>query len=189
MQPNPSLGGTTYHADFAPAVAACGDGGPGVGHPVSPSGNFRGNDRSSQVPGEPQFPFAHGLRPRPAGASLTLAERSRGPRAGNDEDADDENLSRLDSMAFGLAAYVSRDGFPSDRARLASGCWSGSPGRAFTRRVPTKGFQLTSCAFSSSSKLLGTIPGIPHDLLLHGGIGGTITVGLGAYDIYRAVRR
>ena len=32
---------------------------------------FRGNSRSSQVPGEPQFPFAHVLRPRPADASLT----------------------------------------------------------------------------------------------------------------------
>ena len=67
----PSLGGTTYHADFAPAVAACGNVGPGVGHPVSPSGTFRGNDRISQVPGEPQFPFAHGLRPRPAETSQT----------------------------------------------------------------------------------------------------------------------
>jgi hypothetical protein len=32
---------------------------------------FRGDDRISQVPGEPQFPFAHGLRPRPAETSLT----------------------------------------------------------------------------------------------------------------------
>ena len=52
-------------------------------------------------------------------------------------------------MAFGLAAYVSRDGYPPDRARLASGCLSSSPGRAFTRRVPPKGFQLTSCGLSS----------------------------------------
>jgi len=71
------------------------------------------------------------------------------------------NLSRLNSMAFRLAAYVSRDGYPPNRARLASRCWSGSPGRAFTRRVPLKGFQLTSCLLSSSPKLLGTIPGIP----------------------------
>ena len=33
---------------------------------------FRGNSRSSQVPGKPQFPFAHVLRPRPADASLTI---------------------------------------------------------------------------------------------------------------------
>ena len=118
---------------------------------------FRGDDRISQVPGEPQFPFAHDLRPRPADASLTLTERSHGPRAGNDEGTDNNRLSRLNSMAFGLAAYVSRGGYPPDRARLASGCWSSSPGRAFTRRVPIKGFQLTSCVLASSSELLGTI--------------------------------
>ena len=49
-------------------------------------------------------------------------------------------FSRLNSMAFGLAAYVSPVGCPTCGARLASRCWSGSPGRAFTRRVPTKGF-------------------------------------------------
>ena len=41
---------------------------------------FRGDDRISQFPGEPPFPFAHVLRPRPADASLTISERSRGPR-------------------------------------------------------------------------------------------------------------
>ena len=32
---------------------------------------FRGDGRISQVPGEPRFPFAHVLRPRPANASQT----------------------------------------------------------------------------------------------------------------------
>jgi hypothetical protein len=73
---------------------------------------FRGDGRISQVPGEPQFPFAHVLRPRPAGASLTKAGRSHGPRTGNDEGADDNRLSRLNGMAFGLAAYVSRCWLP-----------------------------------------------------------------------------
>jgi hypothetical protein len=118
-------------AHFAPYAVARGRRGawgwsPGI--PVRVC--FRGDDRISQVPGEPQFPFAHVLRPRPADASLTLAGRPRGPRVGNVEGADDTVLSRLNSMAFGLAAYVSRDGCPPDRARLASGCWSGSPGRA-----------------------------------------------------------
>ena len=40
---------------------------PGIPFRVFP----RGNDRISQVPGEPRFPFAHVLRPRPADASLT----------------------------------------------------------------------------------------------------------------------
>jgi len=63
----PSLGDTTwacgsfrlFHRHCMP------DGGPGVGHPVSPAGKFcRGNNRASQVPGEPQYPSAHVLRPR-----------------------------------------------------------------------------------------------------------------------------
>ena len=73
-----------YHGNthrFAPAAAACGrrrawGWSPGI--PVRDF--FRGDDRISQVPGEPQFPFAHVLRPRPADASQTIAERSRGPR-------------------------------------------------------------------------------------------------------------
>ena len=51
------------------------------------------------------------------------------------------------------------------RARLASRCWSGSPGQAFTRRAPTKGFQFTSCVLASFSKLLGTIPVSTRGLL------------------------
>ena len=35
---------------------------------------FRGDDRISQVPGEPQFPFAHGPRPRPANSPQTNYE-------------------------------------------------------------------------------------------------------------------
>jgi hypothetical protein len=147
------------HAWFAPAADACGRRrargcSPGIPLRVF----FRGDGRISQVPGEPRFPFAHVLRPRPADASLTMAGRSRGPRAGNDEGADDNRLSRLNSMASGVAAYVSRDGYPPNRARLASRCRSRSPGRASTRRAPMKGFQLTSCALSSFPKLLGTIP-------------------------------
>ena len=117
---------------------------------------FRGDDRISQVPGEPQFPFAHGLRPRPADASLTDCGTLAWPPLSERRRRRTRRLSRLNSMAFGLAAYVSRDWLSADRARLASRCWSGSPGRAFTRRVPPKGFQLTSCVLSSFSKLLGT---------------------------------
>jgi hypothetical protein len=49
----------------------------------------------------------------PADASLTLTGRSRGPRYGNDKGADNNRLSRLNSMAFGLAAYVSRCWLPA----------------------------------------------------------------------------
>lgn len=104
------------HAFFAPGVAACGDDGPGVGHSVSPpefssvettgSPKFLGNPNSRlhmfSDPGRP-------MRSRPR------TERSRGPRCLNDEGADDLYLSGLNSMAFGLAVYVSRLGYPSPR--------------------------------------------------------------------------
>jgi hypothetical protein len=52
--------------------------------------------------------------PTPAGhgAPDRLRNALHGPREGNDEGADDNRLSRLYSMAFGLAAYVSRCWLP-----------------------------------------------------------------------------
>ena len=38
--------------------------GPGVGHPVPPAGNCRGDGRISHVPGEPRLCFCPALRPR-----------------------------------------------------------------------------------------------------------------------------
>ena len=52
------------HACFAPGVTTCDNGGPGVGHPVPPAGNYRGDDRISHVPGEPRLCFCPALRPR-----------------------------------------------------------------------------------------------------------------------------
>jgi hypothetical protein len=59
-------------------------------------------------------------------------------------------------MAFGLAAYVSRFGFPPTRKAgfqvLVRLSWAGLHPQGSDKR-----FQLTSCGLSSSSKLLGTI--------------------------------
>ena len=105
-----------YHGvtqQFAPAAAACGRRRAWGWSPGGPDrGLFRGDDRSSQVPGEPRYPFAHVLRPRPADAFLTMAERPCGPRLRNDEGTDNNCLSRLNSMAFGLTTYVSRCRLP-----------------------------------------------------------------------------
>jgi hypothetical protein len=155
----PSFGGTTGTRPFAPVAVACirhraWGWSPGI--PVRVG--FRGDDRISQVPGEPPFPFAHVLRPRPADTSLTDCRTTAWPPLRERRRRRQHRLSRLNGMAFGLAAYVSRDGHPPNRARLASRCWSGFPGQAFTRRAPMKGFQLTSFSLSSSPKLLGTIP-------------------------------
>ncbi len=74
---------------------------------------FRGDDRISQVPGEPRFPFAHVLRPRPAPACLTtcgtlgVAPANRTTRAPTVR-----TISGLNSMAFELAVYASQGRLP-----------------------------------------------------------------------------
>ncbi len=65
-------------------------------------------------------------------------------------------LSRLNTMASGLAAYVSRDGYPPNRARLASRCRSRSPGRDQSPQGSCKRFPTHVMWLSSFSKLLGT---------------------------------
>ena len=50
-------------------------------------------------------------------------------------------LSKLNSMAFGLAVYASQAGLPRRHARLASGRWSGTTGRAFHPQDSTERFQ------------------------------------------------
>jgi len=126
------------HAFFAPVVAACGDDGPGVGHSVSPP------EFSSVVPGEPRFPFAHVLRPRPTDTFLTdYGTLAWPPLSGRRRRRQEKNFEAqwhgFRARHLRITMLVTRH-----RARLASRCLSGSPGRAFTRRAPIKGFQLTS---------------------------------------------
>jgi hypothetical protein len=105
------------------------DGGrPGVGLPVSPSGSlvvetsgspkFLGNPHSRLLvfsdPGRP-------TRSRP------IAERSHGPPYQQQEDADNNCLSRLNSTAFGIAAYVSRWRLPALAQGLLPGAGQALP--------------------------------------------------------------
>jgi hypothetical protein len=97
------------HASFAPAVAACGNLGPGVGHPVSPSGLS-----SVETTGSPKFLGSPNLRLRmfsDPGRPIRLRPL-RGVRVAPADSRTKApamtKLSGLDSMASGLAAYVSR---------------------------------------------------------------------------------
>ena len=110
-------------------------------------GFLRGDDRISQVPGDPRFPSAHVLRPRPVETFQTdygtlawppMSERRRHRR----QNAFRGSIAWLSRSPPTYHALVSRR-----RARLASRCWSGSPGRASTRRVPTKGFNLLHVSY------------------------------------------
>ena len=145
------------HASFAPAAAAWGSVGPGVRHPVSPSGNssWKQQDLPSSW-GTPipvctwsQTPAGRCVPNRLRNACVAPAERTtKAPTT--------KWLSRLNSMAFGLAAYVSRIGFPPTRKAgfqvLVRLSWAG-----FHPQGPDKRFlNLLHVGYSSSSKLLGT---------------------------------
>ena len=58
-------------------------------------------------------------------------------------------LSKLNSMAFGLAVYASQCRLPRPHARLASSRWSDATGRAFHPQGSDERFQ--SCFLTSSS--------------------------------------
>ena len=101
----------------------------------------RGNDRISQVPGEPRLSVRScsvdagrtaGTRPLRCRSMAPGIRTARAPAKG---------LSTLNSMAFGLAVYASQCGLPTPHARLASGRWSGATGRAFHPQGSTERFQ------------------------------------------------
>jgi len=128
------------HACFAPTVAACRNGGPGVGHPESPSGLS-----SVETAGSPKFlgnpiPVCP-CSPTPAGRCVpdrsgTLAWPSL--REGRRR----RRRKSFEAQSHGFRARCLRITMlvALHRARLASRRWSGSPGRAFTRKVPLKVF-------------------------------------------------
>jgi hypothetical protein len=111
---SPSLGGTTGPRTFrsrrrcVPQRRAWGCS-PGI--PAREC--FRGDDRISQVPGEPLFPFAYVLRPRPDPAYLTTCGTSGvAPALRTTKAPTRRTISGLNSMAFGLAVYASRCRLP-----------------------------------------------------------------------------
>jgi hypothetical protein len=68
-----------------------------------------------------------------------------------------KGLSTLNSMAFGLAVDASQCGLLQPHARLASGCWSGSTGRASHPQDSAERFQSCSAhLIPLSQALLGT---------------------------------
>jgi len=137
-------------------------GGPGlVGvRPARAEVRIDGDDGISQVPGEPPLHLRRALRPRQDHRRLTgLRRHSAAPVAGTSR-APALRLSRLNPPALVLAVYASPRRSPAQDARLASGCWSGSAGRAFTRRVPTRGFRVFPYISSSSPKLAWRNPAL-----------------------------
>ena len=102
----------TTHVSLPPPLRAAASG-LGLFARYPPPGCFRGDDRISQVPGEPRFPFAHVLRPRPASACLTTrGTLSMAPALRNTKAPTRRIVSEFNSMAFGLAVYASQGRLP-----------------------------------------------------------------------------
>ena len=98
--------------------------------------------RASQVPGESQLSVCTcSVDSGRTAGTRPIKCRSMAPGVGKTE-APAIGLSKLNSMAFRLAVYASPDGLPAYDARLASGRWSSSTGRAFHPQDSYERFQI-----------------------------------------------
>jgi|GEM_PF-2339641 len=110
-----------------------------------------GNDRTSQVPGQPQCPFARALRlrqvdcSRPDDAHSVGFQNNRMALAmGTTKALARNNLSKLNHTAFGLAFYASSHSLPRATQDSLPAVGQTLPDGLSTRRVTTEGFRFTS---------------------------------------------
>ncbi len=108
---------------------------------------YSGRDIAEETTGSPKFlgnpncPFAHVLTD-PGRTACTRPLRCSNMALGMPTaKAPTIGLSKLNSMAFGLAVYASQGGLPQPDAKLASGRWSGATGRAFHPQGSDERFQ------------------------------------------------
>ncbi len=132
--------------------------GPGVGHPVSPAGSRRGNDRTSQVPGEPQLSVCtcssdagRTARTRPvhsAAAWPSVYEQRRLPR---------KVFRRSIAWLSDSLCTLRSAGYPRPTQHSLPAAGQALPDGLSTRRIPMKGFRSDSYISSPSPKLLAAL--------------------------------
>ena len=151
----PSLGGTTGSRIVSlppPLRAQRRAWGWSPGIPIRDG--FRGDDRISQVPGEPQFPSAHVLGPRPADASQTITETLAWPPLTGTRKAPTIKEFR-GSIAWlsGSPPTYHDVGYPSPRKAgfqvLVRLSWAGFHPQGSYKRFPTH-FMFVSSLFQAS---------------------------------------
>ena len=104
----------------------------------------RGDDGTSQVPGEPLCTCPALFRPRWDRTRQADFSVSMLPSATTTASAPTTTgLSRLSHTACTLAVYASQHGSPHDHARLASGCWPALPGGIGYPQGSDERFQLS----------------------------------------------
>ena len=124
--------------------------GPGVGHPVSPAGSRRGNDRTSQVPGEPRLSVCtcssdagRTARTRPvhsAAAWPPVYEKRRLPR---------KVFRRSIAWLSDSLCTLRSAGYPRPTQHSLPAAGQALPDGLSTRRVPMKGFRSSHPPFPS----------------------------------------
>ena len=102
------------HPCFAPGVAGCDDGGPGVGHPVPPTGTYRGGEGASQVPGRPVCERA--LFSDPGGTAGARPLRRRGTAFRYGQDVGSRELNDFGAQWHGPLTRCLRFAAPVTRA-------------------------------------------------------------------------
>ena len=136
--------------------------------PGAPAGIYRGDDRISQVPGEPAALFARVLRPRRDRDVRPLSTSRRGPRLIHGEGYPRSSLFRGSiARLSGLLSTLRRNSHLLPRKTRFRPLVRLYRTGLVARRVPTKGFKLTSCLLSPFPKLLGasTTKVKPHPTL------------------------
>ena len=148
--PLPSFGGTSVAlVAFAPRRTSAPPR-PGVVDPVSPAGMLP--RKRQELPSSWRISIVrlHMFSPDAGRTACTRPLRCSNMALGKRKaKAPTNGLSTLNSMAFGLAVYASQDGLPRHHARLASGRWSGSTGRASHPQDSAERFQI--CFLTSHS--------------------------------------
>ncbi len=144
----PSFGGTSVPlVAFAPRRTSA-PSRPGVVDPVSPAGILP--RKRQELPSSWGTPIVrlHMFQSDSGRTARTRPLRCSSMALGTTTaKAPTKGLSKLNSMAFGLAVYASPGSLPHHDARLASGRWSGATGRAFHPQGSYERFQ--SCILTS----------------------------------------
>ena len=122
-----------YHPSARVSLAlrpsAAADGSPGVGHPVPPAGKRQWKRQDLlRSWGTPIVLLP--CSPTPVGPTHQAIQCVGAAPAVSTTKAPALVLSRLNHTASALAVYASQAGSPRHHARLASGCWPSSSGRA-----------------------------------------------------------
>ena len=128
------------------------------GRPAPMLSGCDGGGGTSHVPGGPGCPFAPFSDPGGPACVRPLATPRRGPRGKERRGRIATGLSGLNGEASGLAVYASPGRSPAADARLASGRWSGSAGRASHPQGPGEGFRTAHAVVLPSRASLGAIP-------------------------------